>query len=84
MKMVSMHSSSTQWLIAVLFSGKLRCIEQSSSLSLEQAMIRSGLPQAEVFPAAEFIRACLHLNPEERSSAADLDAHPWLENAPSC
>ena len=50
-------------------------------LSLEQAMINYGLPEAEVVPAAEFIRACLHLNPEERSSARDLMAHPWLKKA---
>ena len=37
--------------------------------------------QAEAVPAAGFIRACLHLNPEERSLARDLLAHPWLEKA---
>ena len=53
-------------------------------LSLEQAMINYGLPEAGVVPAAEFIRACLHLNPEERSSARDLMAHPWLAKAFMC
>jgi len=84
MKMVSIRLFSTKRLIAALFSGKLLHIGQLPLLSLEQAMIRCGLPEAEVFPAAGFIRACLRLNPEERSSAADLDAHPWLANAPTC
>jgi len=35
----------------------------------------------EVTDAAEFMRACLHLNPNERFSAADLEDHPWLEQA---
>jgi serine/threonine-protein kinase SRPK3 len=52
--------------------------------SLEQAMLNYGLPEAEVTPAAGFIRACLRLNPQERSSAKDLMAHPWLENAYTC
>jgi serine/threonine-protein kinase SRPK3 len=44
-------------------------------------MMEYGLPEAEVIPAANFIRACLHLNPEERSPASDLELHPWLETA---
>ena len=46
-------------------------------------MVHYDLPEGEIAPAAEFIRACLHLNPdsEERPSTADLDAHLWLENA---
>ena len=53
-----------------------------SPSSLEEAMMNYGLPEAEVAAAAaRFIRACLHLNPQERTSANDLMAHPWLENA---
>jgi serine/threonine-protein kinase SRPK3 len=85
MKMVGMTlSSSTQSLMVVLFAGKLLHIDRLSGVSLEQAVICHGLPEAEVPSAVEFIRACLHLDPEERSSAADLDAHPWLEKAYMC
>ena len=67
-----------------LCSGKLLRIDQMFPMSLEQAMINYGLLETEVAPAATFIRACLRLNPEERSSARDLLAHPWLENAFMC
>lgn len=40
-----------------------------------------GIPAAEIGPAAEFIRACLHLNPQERPSAATLRNHSWLKKA---
>jgi serine/threonine-protein kinase SRPK3 len=68
----------------VLYSGKLLRIDQLLPVSLEKAMMEYGLPEAEVIPAANFLRACLHLNPEERSSASDLEAHPWLETAYMC
>jgi serine/threonine-protein kinase SRPK3 len=61
--------------------GKLRRVDQLFLLSLEQVMINCGLPEAEVAPAAEFIRACLHLDLNDRSSAAHLAAHPWLKKA---
>ena len=32
-------------------------------------MVNCGVPQAEALPAAEFIRACLRLNPQDRSPA---------------
>lgn len=64
--------------------GNLRRIDQLFPLSLEQAMMNDGLPKIEATPAAEFIRACLHLNPNERSSATDLVAHPWLKKAFMC
>ncbi|KAH0826202.1 hypothetical protein J3R83DRAFT_5642 [Lanmaoa asiatica] len=65
---------SADW--CVMCSGKLHRIDQMFPVSLEQAMTNYDLPEAEVVPAARFIRACLHLNPEERSSATDLEAHP--------
>ena len=52
--------------------------------ALEKAMMNYDLPEAEVAPAARFIRPCLHLNPEERLPARALAAHPWLENAFTC
>jgi serine/threonine-protein kinase SRPK3 len=53
-------------------------------MTLERAMMNYGLPEAEAASAADFIRACLHLDPEERSSASDLLDHPWLEMADMC
>jgi serine/threonine-protein kinase SRPK3 len=50
-------------------------------VTVEQAMINYGVPEAEALPAAAFIRACLRLNPAERSSASDLETHTWLETA---
>ncbi|KDR77473.1 hypothetical protein GALMADRAFT_65701 [Galerina marginata CBS 339.88] len=64
--------------------GKLLRIDELLPVPLETAMMNYGLPEAEVIPAANFIRACLHLNPKERSSASDLEAHPWLETAYMC
>ncbi|KAF8902208.1 kinase-like protein [Gymnopilus junonius] len=64
--------------------GGLRRIDQMFPVPLEQAMMNYGLPESEVGPAASFIRACLHLNPEERSSARELEIHPWLANAYMC
>ncbi len=70
--------------VIALRAGKLLRIDQMFPTSLERAMLNYGLPEAEVTSAARFIRACLHLNPQERSSAKDLVAHPWLENAYMC
>jgi len=44
-------------------------------------MMNYGLQEADVAPAAIFIRACLHLNADEHPSAVDLAAHPWLEKS---
>ena len=39
------------------------------------------LDASDVRNAAEFIRACLHLDPEQRPSAAALMAHQWVSGA---
>ncbi|OJA19610.1 hypothetical protein AZE42_13233 [Rhizopogon vesiculosus] len=65
-------------------TGKLLRIDQLFPMSLEQAMTNYGLQAVEAASAAAFIRACLHLDSEERSSASDLRDHPWLEMAYIC
>lgn len=64
--------------------GKLLRISQLFPVTLEEAIINYGIPEAEATGAASFIRACLRLNPEDRSSADDLETHEWLENAFTC
>jgi len=34
--------------------------------------------------AAAFIRACLHLDPQQRPAAGELDLHDWLMGASMC
>jgi serine/threonine-protein kinase SRPK3 len=68
----------------VMCSGKLLCIDQLLPVPLEKTIMDYGLPEAEVIPAANFLCACLHLNPEERSFTSDLEAHTWLETAYMC
>ncbi|OJA09420.1 hypothetical protein AZE42_03068 [Rhizopogon vesiculosus] len=59
-------------------TGKLLRIDQLFPMSLEQAMTNYGLQAVEAASAAAFIRACLHLDSEERSSASDLlTIHGW-------
>jgi len=68
----------------LLFAGKLLRIDQLFPMGLEQAMTNYGLQAVEAASAAAFIRACLHLDSEERSSASDLLNHPWLEMTYIC
>jgi serine/threonine-protein kinase SRPK3 len=65
-------------------SGRLLRIGELFPRTLEQAMANYRIPEADAAHAAAFIRACLHLNPEERSTALDLLHHPWLETAYMC
>jgi len=62
-------------------NGKLLRIGELSPMTLEQAMINYGLPEGDAAPAAAFIRTCLRLNPEQRSTAKDLLNHSWLNRA---
>ncbi|KAH0835718.1 kinase-like protein [Lanmaoa asiatica] len=53
--------------------------------SIEQALRNYEiLPEDEVQSAAEFIRACIHLDPGARPSARELQLHPWLKDAFAC
>jgi len=64
--------------------GKLVRISRLLPVTFEEAITNYGIPEAEITVAAAFIRACLRLNPEDRSSADDLETHVWLENAFTC
>lgn len=68
----------------VLSPGRLLHIGELFPRTLEQAMANYRIPEADAAHAAAFIRACLHLNPEERFTAVDLLRHPWLETAYIC
>lgn len=62
--------------------GKLKNIVSLDSLGIHQAIANHvALPLEESQAAAEFISACLHLDPSQRLSASDLLHHPWLEGA---
>ena len=68
----------------VVHAGQLLRIDQMFPSSFEEAMLNYGLPEAEVAPAAIFLSDCLHLNPQERTSAEELMGRPWLKNAYVC
>ena len=53
-------------------------------MTLERVMMNYGLPEAHAVPAASFIRACLHLDPDERPSARDLIPHKWVYSGYIC
>jgi len=70
---------------AHLISGKLlHIVNQRSELNLELTMIGYGVPETRVAPAADLIRTCLRLDPDDRPSIRDLLHHPWLKNAHVC
>jgi serine/threonine protein kinase len=53
-----------------------------SSTTLEDAIARYNVLDADdARNAADFIRACLHLDPEQRPSAVELMAHRWVSGA---
>ncbi len=70
-------------LVLCAFADKLLHIDPLSPL-LEQAMIQYDVPAAEISPAADFIRGCLHPNPQSHSPAAELRTHPWVKKAFMC
>ena len=50
----------------------------------EAISVYEKVPESEVGPAAEFIRACLRLDPLQRPSARELEQHAWLKGAFTC
>ncbi|KAI0784875.1 kinase-like domain-containing protein [Abortiporus biennis] len=65
--------------------GKLIRFPELDHLPLETALRNYDvLPEDEIKPAADFILACIHLDPRQRPSAEELQDHPWLENAFKC
>jgi len=42
-------------------------------------MMNYGMQEADAVTAGGFIRACLHLDPDERASVGQLVEHPWMD-----
>lgn len=64
-------------------TGKLRA--EVAPTTLEQAITNYGVMRADdVGPAANFIRACLRLDPEARPTANELLTHRWISGASVC
>ncbi|KAI0632112.1 kinase-like protein [Trametes polyzona] len=59
--------------------GNLLRVELIPGQSIEAALaVYKTMPESEIAGAADFIRACLRLDPFERASAKELVLHPWL------
>ena len=64
-------------------AGKLRV--EIDPITLEKAIANYNvLRPDDVGPAADFIRACLHLDPALRPTAAELAEHPWILGGLMC
>lgn len=64
---------------------KLKNVATINILGIYQAITRyANLSLKDSKAAAEFIAACLHLDPSEQPSASDLMDHAWLEGADWC
>jgi serine/threonine protein kinase len=65
--------------------GQLKRIDAIHKLGITSAISNySALAADDVAPAAEFIAACLSLDPSSRPSASDLMHHPWVKDADWC
>ena len=74
---------STTQITLIPWSGKLRV--KVDTISLEQAIANyKVLRPDDIGPAAEFIRACLHLDPALRPTSAELGLHPWIQGGAMC
>ena len=63
------------------YQGNLLKIHDLINQPIDQALaIYNTLPQSEIQPAAEFIHACVRLNPADRLTAEQLLGHTWLNN----
>ena len=64
----------------------LRVKQEELYLSSIEDALRSHqiLPEDQIELAADFVRACVHLDPMARPSAHDLQCHDWLKDAFSC
>lgn len=68
-------------------AGNLLRAPELTPVSLEAAMASYKIPnlsEDEIHLAADFIRACLKFDPEERATAEDLRMHKFLANAFRC
>ncbi|EKM54810.1 uncharacterized protein PHACADRAFT_258927 [Phanerochaete carnosa HHB-10118-sp] len=63
--------------------GNLLRVEELYPVAIEDAMANYKiLPQEEVGPAANFVRHCCRLDPEDRPTAETLVNHPWFSTGP--
>jgi serine/threonine protein kinase len=66
-------------------AGNLLRIEQLVPVGVEATLKDvSDLADCDINPAAEFIRGCLRLDPDDRPTAAQLLEHPWMKGAEVC
>ena len=83
--MLSCHFHVSLISIHAVFTGNLLRVPELIPVPLEQAIsVYNVVPEDEVEPVADFIRACLRLDPLQRPSARELEEHPWLSKAFSC
>lgn len=70
---------------SALLQGDLLRITQLFPTTFTKALANyQSLPEGDADVCASFLKACLHLNPANRASAAELLQHPWLEGAWEC
>ena len=62
------------------FTGHLRK-PGDYNITLEDLLARGGHPPEELPDAIDFFRNALTIDPAARWSAAQLLAHPWIQNA---
>lgn len=61
--------------------GKLHRISELFPVTIEDALRNyKVLTEEEIQPAADFIRACVRLDPSERLTAEEMLQHPWLSS----
>ena len=71
--------------IKLYIPGKLKRIDAVQQLGIKSAISNyNALAADDITPAAEFIAACLSLDPSSRPSASDLMRHPWVKDADWC
>lgn len=78
--------SCTEIVVTYIFypEGKLKNVAPRDVVGIDEAISRAALLPEDSKSAAEFITACLHLDPDERPSAAELVKHSWLVGADWC
>ncbi|KIP04132.1 hypothetical protein PHLGIDRAFT_206381 [Phlebiopsis gigantea 11061_1 CR5-6] len=64
--------------------GSLHRVSDLFPVSIEDALRNYDiLSSEEIGPAADFIRACIRLDPRDRPTAKELASHPWLRFFPA-
>lgn len=76
---------NSSFLFSFYPEGELKNIGAVSAFGIRKAInTQVVLPPDDAQSTAEFIAACWHLDPEQRSSASELVRHPWLKGADWC